>query len=764
MEKVYIISDDTKLFELMNNVSKYGEFFDQLSFINEQNSVNIMDRNKCVIIAKDDYELDVLRLLAKKMYVILCTGDKELKIEIEDENNLFVVSRPYRIDELYCCLKNILKYSNLESKMEKRMIKEIDARKVAETDYLTGLPNRRGLYEHFELNKKGKTVHCMFLDIDNFKKVNDTYGHKIGDKLLIKVSHMVKEKIGNAFLARMGGDEYAVMIEGSASREQVVLIAEDILKSVDDIEMSMDINSIISFSIGIIFDQPVSQDLDDILLKCDIAMYQAKKSGKGRYIIYNSIEDQFTYKLSVLREKNAALAAGQFKIYFQPRMNMVTSGIECTEVKIWWDHPKDGLRHHSMFMEILEEDGFVVDLEMYIFEQLCKIMKTWNNTSLEKLPVFMNISRKHFLVGNIVDQLQKMVEMYDLKPERFIIGINDLDTSEKATATVKKLKKTGYSISYKKSIGNIGVSLLDINDNLADQWVIDTELTKSMLNSRSSATMIKTIISLARELNIKIVARGIEDKKSVEYLSGYGCNIGVGKYFSEPIKPKEFVEFAIANIYEENNTYIYDFDGTLEERTGKNKGRYVGNECLFEYCEELDKQVIRFVGGAVLQNVVELPIDVMRTQNYTVSIMLNVEEFSYWTSVFYTEYSNGFMSVMPFAWDGIVMLRVKDLLYEDEWHDAIGHSIELKQWYYITATYNSRKSESRVYVNGELFAYRDDVHTIESPTRVVVGGDTFMDSFTGRISQVAIHDYVLSVDNIREEYKKNFEKLDRDKM
>lgn len=754
MEKVFIVSEDAKLYNFLLEASKYGEYLDNIDFVNVTSVTNIVERNTCVIIDKTNYELDVLRLFAKKMYVIVCVEGGGLQIDIEEDNKILVIDKPYNLEQIYSAVKLMLKYKEMENELYKNKDTELDVRRAAETDYLTGLPNRRGMYEHFAWNLKSEAVHCMFIDIDNFKKVNDTYGHKMGDKLLIRVSHMIKEKIGEAFLARLSGDEFAIIIDGNVSKEQVINIAENIMCSVDEVQLTVDVSSIISFSIGIMFDQSSKDDLDDILLRCDVAMYNAKKNGKGRYVIYNDIEKAVEYKMSVDKDKYAALNAGQFKIYFQPRINMVTSGMDGVEAGTYWEHPKDGLRKPGDFIEVLEEDGFIVELEKRMIDELFRIMSGWKNTVLERMTVYFRLSKKHLFRKDFVERLNAKTAFYGIKPENLCIGFTEFELHPKVTENIQELKRYGYEISCIMSVSNNKAALLNVNDSMAGEWVLDGSLIKEMCSSRTTITLVRSIISLARDLGIQIVSRGICEKTEVDYLTNYGCDIGEGEYFSKPLNPVDFYEYALANIVVTNNSYIYNLDGNLADQHGKNAGKFVGDKCRFEYDEELGKKVVYFPGESdiVLENTIELPKRLLNTKSYTVSLAVKVEEIKLWGSIFYAEYSNGFCSIMPSAWDGVVMFRVKDSLYKDEWHDAIGHELSENKWHYITATYNSKKQESRVYVDGELVASREDVHTVENPQRIVVGGDVWTGTFKGMIGNIVIHDYVISSEDARNEY------------
>ncbi len=755
MEKVFIISEDTQLLNFLKGASKYGNYLDNIEFVNVTSVTNIVERNTCVIIDKENYELDVLRLFAKKMYVILCVDNNDMQIDIEHDNRILVINKPYVEEQVYSAIKTLLEYKNMENELYKNRDAEMDVRRAAETDYLTGLPNRRGMYEYFGWELKANTVHCMFIDIDNFKKVNDTYGHKMGDKLLIKVSHLVKEKVGDSFFARLSGDEFAVIIDGDTPKEQVIGMAEDIINSTDEIDMSVDVSSIISFSVGIMLDQSSADDLDDILLRCDVAMYEAKKNGKGRYIIYNDIAKQVAYKMSVDRDKYSALSNGQFKIYLRPRMNMVTSGIYGVEAGIYWEHPKDGLRRPEDFINILEEDGFIVELELQMFEELCKIVSNWKNTPLEVLTVFMRMSNKHFFSKKFIARIIGLVNLYGLVPERICIGLNEIESHPKFQENLEEVKKAGFEVACSKGLLNNKASLLSVNDSIADEWVLEGSVVKGVYKSKTNAIVAKSIISLARELNIRVVARGVDNKQEMDYITKYGCDVGIGTYFTHPLKPAEFYEYALSNISVRENTYIYDFDGNLADQNGENEGKFIGDECEFVEDKELGRQVVKFPGREkmVLGNTVELPQHLLNGKNYTISLSIKAEDFKLWNAVFYAEFSNGFSSIMPYAWDGVVMFRVKEDMYADEWHDAIGKEISNKKWHYITATYNRKKQESRLYVNGELVASRDDVHAVENPSRVVVGGDIYKGTFNGYVGNVVIHDYVISSEEVKKEYE-----------
>lgn len=755
MQKVYILSDNSELSNYLCNAPKYDDFMDGLKFVQVTSVSNIVERNCCVILDKKGYELEALRLFAKKMYVIICDEKNELEIDVEPDNKILVVGKPYSIDQIYAALKTMMQLMNIEDSANKDKETEIDVKQAAQTDYLTGLPNRRGMYEYFSWGIKTEKIHCMFIDIDNFKKVNDTYGHKMGDKLLIRVSHLVKEKVGEAFFARLSGDEFAVIISGDVPREQVINIAENIMSAVDEVQLNVDVSSIISFSVGIMLDQSAKDDLDDILLKCDVAMYQAKKDGKGKYIIYNDIAKQIEYKMSVDREKYLALNSEQFKLYFRPCMEISTMGIDGIDVDICWEHPRDGLRKPEEFINILEEDSFIVDLENRMFDELCRIITGWNGTVLEGQTVCMRMSKKHLYKKDFLYFLKHIVNKHKLVPEKICLLFNEIDNHPKVNEMLKNLKSEGFLIACGKGISGEKSTLLSVNDTLADEWIINRSLIKDFGVNRTNMIITRSIIALAKDLRIQLVAKGVESETELQYLVRYGCNIAEGNYFADSMKSRELLEFAKDNSITTGNTYLYDFSHGLFDQNGQNEGVFIGQGCKIVHNEELKKDVIKFIGDGtgVFENTMELPAHLLNTKSYTVSLSYKGEEYKLWQSVLYAAYDNGFISIMPYAWDGVGMFRVKDYMYADEWNDAIGREVSVNNWHYITATYNAKKQESRFYVDGELHATAANVHTIEDCVRIVIGGDPWQGVVKGEVGHVVLHDYVAKSDDIRKEYE-----------
>ena len=241
---------------------------------------------------------------------------------------------------------------------------------LAVLDYLTLLPNRSGLYSFYSGLSIQEYVTAMFLDIDNFKRVNDTYGHQVGDELLKAVTKDLQEIVPDAYIARIGGDEFVILIIGQREKHEILEVTEEICDSVERLAVSPEVRSVISLSVGVLLNEKAETTIDDVLFKSDSAMYYSKKTGKNRYTFYEQIQEEMEFKAKVESSMQQAIEDNEFKIYFKPIMNIVRSRIEAVEASIRWFRKDGEIWSPGRFLPIMEENGFVTVLERHAFERL----------------------------------------------------------------------------------------------------------------------------------------------------------------------------------------------------------------------------------------------------------------------------------------------------------------------------------------------------------------------------------------------------------
>lgn len=367
----------------------------------------------------------------------------------------------------------------------------------AEEDYLTRLANRRGLYDYYaSLNKKG-VIHAMFIDIDNFKRVNDIYGHSMGDKLLIEISRLIqKHAIG--FTSRIGGDEYVVIQDGSLEHEKVEQIAAALIDGIDTIDFRPDILSLVSLSVGIVFDQSLDQPLDDILAKCDSAMYRAKFDGKKRFTIYQSFDRTLEISRNIELEMEDALATGQFHVYLQPKVNMITNKLYGAEALSRWVHPVDGVRAPDLYIPLFQKNGFISKLDLYVFEEVCKLKASWEGKKYQHVPISVNMSRLHLYNKHFTEDLENIANKYGIPTNELELEITEstfIKDTHELIRVIDLLQSRGFLVSI-DDFGS-GFSALNLLKDMAvDTVKIDKEFLQVSSNTARGKTVIRSVIMM----------------------------------------------------------------------------------------------------------------------------------------------------------------------------------------------------------------------------------------------------------------------------
>lgn len=612
-------------------------------------------------------------------------------------------------------------------------------------DYLTGFLNRQGLYEYFASLADNTKVSFMFLDIDNFKGVNDTYGHAMGDKLLVCVSKMIKSLIGNARLARLGGDEFVILVTGMVTENMMKDMAQKILDCVSSLDIDMEIKSIISFSIGIVMSQRKSKGLDNIMPKCDAAMYEAKRRGKNGYVVYSMIEDLFEMQQMIDREKNKALANKEFEVRYIPVMDLLGSKMVFCKTYIVWN--RKGMEwREDFFREFIKDGTFLMEMEAYAFRNLCQALSCMKFEKLKRLPVMFPVSGVNVNRVDLADKLLEIIHSNGLQSSNFIIELENIDeriSREKLALFLKKLKQAGFMTAV-KGPGKGGSTVILMKNLEIDYVLIDRNIIENMLGSRKEGLFVKNIISLVNDLNLEPIVEGIDNAMEVRYLISYGCNVGMGQYFSDALSGEDFMKFFVRNMPEQQKSVHFSFQNTLADNTGKYVGEYIGEDRVkFVYDKQLQRQVLYLPGGDIFSDIVELPVALLNNLSYTIILHFKVSSLLNWSALLYALYGDGFMAFMPYAWNGVAMFRIKNDQDDNGWYDAIGEKIDTS-WHTAVMTFHHKTQVMNLYIDRKLVGSRENASILSAPKRLVLGGDVYTKGCQSYISDLIFFDHVLS--------------------
>ncbi len=635
------------------------------------------------------------------------------------------------------------------------------------TDYLTGLPNRRALYEYYSGLEKNTTVHILFIDIDNFKRVNDVYGHSEGDKLLCCVGDFLQNEVDKSRIFRIGGDEFVAVIDGRVSEEDLIANVTRIKKRLHNLGYRKDILSLISLSIGVLAGQSVDQVLDEVLNKCDSAMYQAKSDGKNRFVLYKTLEKSIEINKTVESEMDSALKNGEFQVFYQPKVNMINMTMYGAEALVRWIHPETGLRAPMQFIPLFEKNGFITKLDMYVFEEVCKMKQRRIGSGVEHLKVSVNMSRLHLYHRDFPRRLKAIADKYGVPTEELEIEITEStffkDTSE-LIYMVEKLRNTGFSVSI-DDFGSGYSALNMLKDIPASTIKIDKEFLKLSSDNYRGKKVIKNIIVMCKELKFDVVAEGVETKEQVDFLTSCGCEIAQGYLYSKPIPEDEFIKYAQSLLVDHVKPVVFTLDGTIKSEDGKYEAVYSIDEedpKPYEFVPGIYKnsKAVRLYGGIVEKNCFELPEALLKMESYTISMWIYTENANAWTATLYAKYETGFIAIVPNAWEGHASFRLRDSKNVDGWHDAAGCQFPEKQWVHATITYNAKTETMYFYVNGEILSRAEEIPTVRFCKRIILGGDVFQRSFDGRLCEVKFFSQVLGPTEVKEHYREYIDNPD----
>lgn len=640
--------------------------------------------------------------------------------------------------------------NNINEKSQTDTQQEIH--KLAYTDYLTGLVNRRGLYNHYNNLNKNLSMHFMFIDIDNFKRVNDVYGHSMGDILLVKVSELICSKLPNGYVARIGGDEFVAIIDGSYDSNLLESTAQLIIDDLENIDFKKDILSLISLSIGIILDQPTELMLDDILCKCDSAMYKAKADGKSRYVVYHTIEKAFELEKTIESQMRDALENGEFHVYLQPKINMISSKLVGAEALSRWLSPEDGIRMPAVYIPLFEKNGFITELDLFVYEETCRIKASWKGLPYEHLTVSVNMSRLHFYHPNFPEQLKSIADKYEISTDELELEITEsgfIKDSYEIIAMVSRLRDIGFNVSI-DDFGS-GYSALNMLKNLPVTIVkLDKDFIQFSTEDTRGQTVLKNIIYMCKDLKLKVVAEGVETKAQVDFITGCGCDTAQGFFYSKPLPLQDFNKYASEHFQTDSNCVCFSFNNNFESDCGRYKGSFVGKGYSFLPGPKSGMNAIHFPGGATSTNYVSIPQELLSSNSYTVALWVNPDNSLPWTSLFFAEYQTGFMSYIPLAWDGNCSYRIRDHRAANGWYDTPACRLWEHQWTHVAFAFNYITEKTFLYLNGILSAEVENVPPLYAIIRILLGGDLYQDSFQGRVADLRIYSDVKTPTEIKD--------------
>lgn len=416
---------------------------------------------------------------------------------------------------------------------------------LAYEDKVTYIGNQNKFYREcskYLLDKPSLNYIIVYFDINNFKMINDTFGYEFGDNLLITIAKALKEELteGEVY-ARLSSDYFAIFCDYKNGRNKIIRKLDNIRSN---IESNLSIVFEISLCVGIYFVEEGEVDIQKAVNKANMARSVAK--GKNiNYAIYNEdVRNKLSEESMILDDIKIALVKNQFEVYYQPKFSLVTGEMIGSEALIRWNHPEHGFISPAVFIPIAEKSKLILKIGRFVFERVCNDLSEWKKQGKKIVPVSVNLSRVELYQPDIVKFINKTIKMYNLSSD-FIeieitetVAINELNILKNV---LNELRTYGFSISM-DDFGTGYSSISCLRDMPIDILKLDKSFLGGIEHDERSRNIAKSIVSLAKSLDLVVIIEGVESKEQAELMKQFGCDLVQGFYFARPMPAKNFLD------------------------------------------------------------------------------------------------------------------------------------------------------------------------------------------------------------------------------
>lgn len=424
---------------------------------------------------------------------------------------------------------------------------------LAHHDNLTGLPNRLLLKDRLDQSfKRARREKCqvavLFLDLDEFKKINDTLGHKVGDEVLKQAARRIQALLRKEdTVARLGGDEFVILLDRLDRAEDASLVARKVLSTLQQPFTIANRELYIGVSIGISIFPQDGEDSDKLVRNADIAMYRAKQLGKNLFQFYTeALSETANYKMELEADLRNALEAGQLQLFYQPQVSLADRRIVGAEALLRWQHPEQGLIPAAEFIQLAEETGLIMPIGEWVLQEACSQLLTWDEQGAQRLRISLNISGVQLHRSALFELVQSVLQKSGVQPDRLEFDIGEstfLAVTEKNLDVLHRLQSLGVGLAI-DDFGAGYTSFGYLQRLHADRLKLSRSLLEGVPSNRDKSVIVDAITSLGEKFGIPILAAGIETEEQLHFAHKIGCKTGQGFLFAEALPPDRFQRFS----------------------------------------------------------------------------------------------------------------------------------------------------------------------------------------------------------------------------
>ncbi|MET0085085.1 MAG: EAL domain-containing protein [Sedimenticola sp.] len=449
---------------------------------------------------------------------------------------------------------NILHYVSLMSDISAIKESQAQLEHLAHHDPLTNLPNRllfnaRLTHALERARRNGSGVGVMFLDLDNFKPINDGLGHPVGDKVLQAVAERLSTQVReNDTVARLGGDEFAILLEETSEAEASAHLAGKILSAFDAHYLIEGQELYLTTTIGISLYPMDGKDVTTLLKNADAAMYQAKEQGKNRYCFYTQdLTKAALERLQLENDLRVALNRSEFSVYYQPQYSLVTGRLEGAEALVRWQHPERGLISPDKFIPIAESTGGIIPLGEWVLREACARIKALQDLGHDTLRIGVNVAGQQIQHGGFVKTVAKVLEETGLDPQCLELEVTEsfiMRQADRAIETLEELRALGVTLAI-DDFGTGYSSLSYLKRLPINKLKVDRSFVMDIPQDINDMAITRAVIALGKSLQLAVIAEGVETQEQQDFLKKEGCDEAQGYYYSRPVPEQEFTKLLL---------------------------------------------------------------------------------------------------------------------------------------------------------------------------------------------------------------------------
>jgi diguanylate cyclase (GGDEF)-like protein/PAS domain S-box-containing protein len=452
------------------------------------------------------------------------------------------------LEGIVLTLRDVSERTNLEEELKHQ----------AFHDALSGLANRalfRDRLEHAlaRASRSKSSLAVLFLDLDDFKLINDSLGHAAGDALLVAVSRRLSECLRSGdTVARFGGDEFAVLLEETTGPEEACQTAERLIRALRETLVIEDHDVQVCSSVGIALSHAGREDPTELMQAADLAMYAAKTHGKGRYEVYQpDLQVAIVRRLDMTADLQRAIEAREFVVYYQPIVSLGGGNAVGLEALVRWRHPEHGLLLPEEFIALAEDTGLVIPLDRWVLKEACIHTREWQycHSDARRLWVSVNISARHFQDEGLVEAVSMALRESGLDPQFLVLEITEGVFVQEAESVIERMLEL-KALGIRFAIDDFGTgysSLSYLRRFPIDILKLDKSFVDGVAVSAEDGALAETIVRLGKNLNLQTIAEGIEHAPQLEALRALGCQLGQGFYFNKGLQASEVDDLLLRN-------------------------------------------------------------------------------------------------------------------------------------------------------------------------------------------------------------------------